>query len=208
MEIERPVIQKAQSHNSSRVVVKIHETPIPFSKKIQQFREDPDVLEYLQKNFAQGQGRHAKSNFPINYMGNKVHTEISVQQQKSTEHSMSRGKNKSAKNLKSKKTKFRAGLWRVLSWLTDRALFILMLFRLRISIIGWIGRSRISLYCIVIVIEDYRMAKNMEEGRGFGSCRVRRTAQTRIAKSSQMPTDFFPDTWNSPKIAPKTRCKD
>lgn len=52
------------------------------------------------------------------------------------------------------------------------------------------------------------MSRHIEEERGFGSCRVRRTAQTRIAKSSQMPVDFFPDNKMSAKLLPKTRCRD
>ena len=52
------------------------------------------------------------------------------------------------------------------------------------------------------------MSKHIEEERGFGSCRVRRTAQARIAKNSQMPSDFFPDNKLSAKILPKTRCRD
>ena len=52
------------------------------------------------------------------------------------------------------------------------------------------------------------MSRNLEEERTLGSCRVRRTAQARIAKSSQMPLDFFPDNKLSAKVLPKTRCRD
>ena len=84
-------------------------------KKIQQFKEDPDVLEYLQKTFGATQSS-SNSNLnnqkgsvqsrPKNYNGTKLHTESCLKQQKSTEHSISKGKNlRSSKNIKSKKSK-------------------------------------------------------------------------------------------------------
>lgn len=87
-------------------MIKVHDTPVSLSKKIQQFRDDPDVLEYLKKTFTQSTQSHSKSGFQTKHLGNKVYTEMSVQP-KSNDHSVSRGKNKSAKNLKSKKPKSR-----------------------------------------------------------------------------------------------------
>ena len=52
------------------------------------------------------------------------------------------------------------------------------------------------------------MSRNIEEAGSVNSCRVRRTAEARIAKSSQMPVDFFPDHRISAKVLPKTRCRD
>lgn len=52
------------------------------------------------------------------------------------------------------------------------------------------------------------MSRRIEEVREVGSCRVGRTAQARIAKSSQMPVDFFPSHRISAKVLPKTRCRD
>lgn len=71
-------------------------------------------MEYLQKTFgSQNQviskgtkekvGNNGKS---VNGNGSKVHTEVCIKQQKSTEHSVSKGKNiRSSKNIKHKKSK-------------------------------------------------------------------------------------------------------
>lgn len=49
------------------------------------------------------------------------------------------------------------------------------------------------------------MKKKLEESRQIESCRVGRTANTRIVRSSQMPKDFFSGQ-HSTKSITKTRC--